>query len=327
MRTRKQLAWKSAVFMLVATASGLLVWSLRARGAESARALLHVAAHAPKLSFATSDNSGDYNDYLQTQFALMKSRLVINTALQQPAIAQLAAIRKQPDPVAWLEQNLDMSNVKNSEVVQVSLSPRCGASGKDQAAIINAVVSAYLQEVAFVDVKRLADRHSQLKKIKQTYTEIIKERRETARKLSESVGSGGHASAVEQNSLAHRYERLLDQRVKLRLDRADAETLLERRQKAANRETDLVRKEITQLEERLAILIAQERVLQDELNQVTGKKRSAAEGSLDLKSLNDEIAQMEEAARKVGAEVESLNIELAAPPRVRIIDNAEARKQ
>jgi succinoglycan biosynthesis transport protein ExoP len=325
MLVRKQLAWKSSILMLVATMSGLLVWSLRTWGADpekGPRAFLQIGARAPGLSSTSKDNSEDYNDDLQTQFALIKSRLVINTALQQPAIAQLAAIRKQPDPIAWLKQYLDTSNVKNSKVVQVSLSPRCGASGTDQAAIINAVVRAYLEEVANVDIKRRVDRHSKLKKIKQTYREIIKERRESARKLSGSVGSDGHPSAAEQNSLAHRYERLLDQRRKLRLDRAAAETVLGRRQKAANRETDPVRKEIAQLEDRLAILTAEDKVLQDELSQAAGKKRSAVEGALDMKSLNDEIAQMEEAARKVGAEVETLNIELEAPPRVQIIDNA-----
>jgi hypothetical protein len=330
MRNRKQLAWKSSVLMLVVTMSGLLVWSLRTWGADpekGPRAFLQIAARAPRLSFTSRDNSEDYNDYLQTQFALIKSRLVLNVALQQPAIAQLAAIRRQPDPIEWLAQNLEMSNVKHSEVARVSLSPHCGASGTDQVAIINAVVNAYMQEVASVDRKRQADRHSKLKKIKQTYTEIIKERRESARKLSESVGSDGHPSAAEQNSLAHRYERLLDQQLKLRLDRAAAEIVLGRRQKAANRETDPVRKEIAQLEDRLAVLTAQDKVFQDELSQVADKKRSAVEASLEVKALNDKIAQMEDAARKLGAEVESLNIELAAPPRVQIIENAVPPKQ
>jgi hypothetical protein len=330
MLVRKQLAWKSSILMLVVTMSGLLVWSLRTWGADpekGPRAFLQIAARAPRLSFTSGDNSDDYNDYLQTQFALIKSRLVLNVALQQPAIAQLAAIRKQPDPIEWLAQNLEMSNVKHSEVARVTLSPHCGASGTDQAAIINAVVSAYMQEVASVDRKRQADRHSKLKKIKQTYAEIIKERRESARKLSKSVGGRGHLPGVEQNGMAHRNDRLLDQRLKLRLDRAEAETILGRRQKAANRETDPVRKEIALLEDRLAILTAQDTVLQDELSQVAGKKRSAVEASLDLMELNDEIAQMEDAARKVGAEVETLNIELEAPPRVQIIENAVPPKQ
>jgi hypothetical protein len=330
MLVRKRLAWKSFILMLVVTMGGLLVWTLRTWGADpenGPRAFLQIVARAPKLSFTSRDNSGDYNDYLQTQFALIKSRLVLNVALQQPAIAHLAAIRKQPDPIEWLAQNLEISNLKHFEVARVSLSPQCGASGTDQAAIINAVVSAYMQEVASVDRKRQADRHSKLKKIKQTYAEIIKDRRESARKLSESVGSDGHKLGVEQNGLANRYERLLDQRLKLRLDRAAAETVLGRRQKAANRETDPVHKEIAQLEDRLAVLTAQDKVLQDELSQVADKKRSAVEASLEVKELNDEIAQMENAARKVGAEVESLNIELAAPPRVQIIENALPPKQ
>ena len=317
MRTRKQFASESSGIVLVVIASGLLIWVLPARSADlepdkSPRALLQVAAHAPNVVFANGQEPEDYNRYLQTQFAMIKSRLVLNSALQQPTIAQLAAISKQPDAIAWLEQYLDVSDVKNSEIVQISFSPRSGGSARDQSAIINAVVSAYMQEVVGVETRRQEDRRSKLKKIKQSYTEILKERREHARKLSESVGSGGPLSDVEQNSLVHRYDRLLDQRLKLRLDQAEAETLLRRRQKAANRESDSVRKEIGQLEDRLAILTAREKVLHEELDQVTGKKRSLAQGTLDLKEQSEEIAQMEAAALKVGAEVEKLNIELDA---------------
>jgi polysaccharide biosynthesis transport protein len=327
MRTRKQFASKSSFFVLVVLASGLLIWVLPTRSADlepdkSPRAFLQVAAHVPNVVFGNGQNPEDFNRYLQTQFALIKSRLVLTTALKQPAIAQLAAISKQADAIAWLEQYLEVSNVKNSEIVQISFSPRSGASAKDQSAIINAVVSAYLEEVAGVETKRRTDRHSQLKKIKQTYTQLLKERREHVRKLLVYGGSGGPLSDVEQNRLVHRYDRLLDQRLKLRLDQAEAETLLQRRQKAANRESDSVRREIGQLEDRLAVVAAREKVLQEELDQVASKKRDSVLGSLDLKELNDEVAQMEEAALKVGAEVEKLNIELAAPPRIRVIENA-----
>jgi hypothetical protein len=332
MRTRKRLARKSPILVLVAIGSGLLIGIVPSRGDDAEpskrpRALLHVAAHAPSGLFTTREKSEDYNRHLQTQFATTKSHLVLNTAIQQPAIARLAASSKQPDPIAWLAQNLEASNVNNSEVVQISFSPRSGASGTDQSAIINAVVSAYLQEVVGVEQKQRADRHSKLKRIKQQYADLLKERRDHARKLSESLGSGGPLADVEEQTLVRRYTTLLDQRLKLRLDHAAAETVLGRRQKAANRETDPVRKEIAQLEDRLAVLTAQDKVFQDELSQVAGKKRSAVEASLVLMELNDEIAQLENAARKVGAEVETLNIELGAPPRVRIIDNAVPPKQ
>jgi hypothetical protein len=48
--------------------------------------------------------------------------------------------------------------------------------------------------------------------------------------------------------------------------------------------------------------------------------RAAADRDLDV--TKDEIAQLEDVSRKVGAEVEALNVELAAPARIRIIENA-----
>ena len=39
-----------------------------------------------------------------------------------------------------------------------------------------------------------------------------------------------------------------------------------------------------------------------------------------------EIAQLEESCRKVAAEVEKLNVELSAPPRVRVIEDPVSRK-
>jgi hypothetical protein len=332
MSSRKRLSFMYRVLLLLATGTGLPVWSVPTwavdqEQAKSPRALLQVAATAPQLSLTTVDNSDDYNRYLQTQLVLIKSCLVIDTALQQPAIAQLSAIKNQADPIAWLQQNLEAINVNHSEVVQVSLSLSSGASGKDQSAITNAVVSAYVQEAAGAQRKRQAERHSQLKKIKETYEKIIQERRETARRLSESVGNGEPLSSAEQKRLVRRHDILLDRRLKLRLDRAEAETLLERRKKAANRESDPVRKELAQLEDRLAILTAHERVLQDEQNQVAGEKRRVAMGSLELKMMNEELVQLEDTARRISTEVERLNIELDAAPRVRIIENAVPPKQ
>jgi hypothetical protein len=331
MRALQQFAGKSLILMLVAT-SGLLIRGVPTSGADpepekGPRALLQVVAHAPEVSFTKDNESADYNRYLQTQLARIKSRSVINAALQQPEVSQLAAIRKQPDPVAWLEQNLESINVNGSELVQVSLSPRSGANGNDQAAIINAIVSVYVQEVTGAEGKRQADRREKLKKIRNTYTDLLKERREHARRLTEALGKPETLSGVEQSTLAHHRERLLDQRFKLRLDRAEAETLLGRRQNAANRESDAVRKEIAQLEDRLAILTAHEKVLQEELKEVSREQRNSTSNALDLKEMNEEVAQMEAAALTVGSELEALNIALSAPPRVRVIENATPPKQ
>jgi polysaccharide biosynthesis transport protein len=78
------------------------------------------------------------------------------------------------------------------------------------------------------------------------------------------------------------------------------------------------------MQDRLGVLSAHERVVEEEIESVTRKKVENANREFDLKSIKDEMAQLGDASRKVGAEVLALNVELAAPPRVRIIDQAIA---
>jgi hypothetical protein len=115
---------------------------------------------------------------------------------------------------------------------------------------------------------------------------------------------------------------LLKQRVQLGLDQAEAQTLLERRKQAANNATEQVRKEIDGIQERLAVLAARRKALDDELDGIRGELRRHTTNSLEAESAKEEVAQIEEAQRKVGAEVEALGVDLNAPTRIRLIENA-----
>ena len=95
---------------------------------------------------------------------------------------------------------------------------------------------------------------------------------------------------------------------------------MERRRKAA--QDDATRKEIAAIEDRLAVLDARQRVLDEELERSAHEMHAAAVQELDLKGLKDDIERMEDIARKISAEVEALNVELVAPPRIRLIDGA-----
>ncbi len=260
--------------------------------------------------------------YLTTQVALIKSRLVLNAALQDRGVSQLTSIKNQADPVAWLRENLVVINIRDTEILQVSLAPGSIASGSDQARILNAVVRAYINEVANVDVMRRTERHDQLKKIMQKYGENLKQRREKLRKLSSSVGRGEPLAVLEKDVLPRLYLDLRTQQVKLRIERAEAETILARRKGAPGAGNDPVRKEIAQIEERLAVLSAGQKVLDEELERVSHEMHGAADRGLDEAALKEDIAHLEDSARKVAAEVEALNVELAVPPRIRIIEDA-----
>jgi succinoglycan biosynthesis transport protein ExoP len=71
------------------------------------------------------------------------------------------------------------------------------------------------------------------------------------------------------------------------------------------------------------VLANYEKVLQKEVERLDKETHALNRDSLDLQSMQDEIANADAAARKIGAEVETLTVELEAPPRVRSIEKAE----
>jgi polysaccharide biosynthesis transport protein len=227
MKARKQFAFVTFLLGLIAAVGGFLAWSLPARGAGPAsgkgpRALLQIASHPPQLRFSNVDGHEDYRRYLETQTVLIRSKLVLTSALKRPAVSELPWIKQQSDPIAWLQQNLEAINLKESEVLQVSLRANSGASTEDQAAVINAVVRAYMDEVADVDTKQRSDRLGKLKRIKKDYGEMLKERRQYLRKLSERVGVDGPLASLDRQELSRLYHNLRTQSVNLRLERAEA---------------------------------------------------------------------------------------------------------
>jgi len=160
--------------------------------------------HPPRFSFSTfkegssaGDSIENYQSYLKTQNVLIKSRFVLHVALGDHRVSQLLPIKNRFDPIAWLQQNLEVTNPKDTEILHVSLASGCGASGTDQAAIINAVVQAHIDEAVNTDLKRQGNRFNVLRKIEQKQEDLLHERRETLRRLTSSVGEGDPTPGLE----------------------------------------------------------------------------------------------------------------------------------
>ena len=137
--------------------------------------------------FHTSEAQSDFQSFRQTQIALLKSRLVLNAALRQPKVAELPVVRREADPVAWLEKELKTAGAASPEILSVTMQ---GVNGPDLKVIVDAVVAAYLQEIVNKEhIKRQA-RLDQLKEIAAKYDENLRRKRRTLRELAESVGSG-----------------------------------------------------------------------------------------------------------------------------------------
>ncbi len=204
--------------------------------------------------------------------------------------------------------------------------PGSGLNGADQAAVINAVRAAYMDEVVNVDLRRRMQRFDFLKKMQDRYREQLKKKRDVLREVSESPGRGGRWAGLEQDAASRLYHDLRSQLIKHRMERAEVEALLERRKNAGGAAADAARREMPQLEDRLAALIAGQKVLDEELERLAEDRNEANRRELELRDVKEDIAQMQEAYRKISAEVEALSIELDAPPRIRLIDEASAPK-
>jgi polysaccharide biosynthesis transport protein len=409
---RRRSALALGVAILVTGAAGPAAWFLVPPAKFTASARLQVIAQPPALLFHTVETDGgggDYRRYQSTQQTLVKSRMVLNAALREGKVSSYAILRGQVDPIAWLQEKLIVGFVAGSEVMEISLS---GDDPEALAGIVNAVKNAYMDEVVDVDVKRRSDRHATLRKTKERYTELLKSRRETLRRLAETVGSDDRqtlalrqqyamenmASVRSELAAVQSQRRKLEVQVKMMrleerpseiavpsISQADIERAIDQdptvqamigklaqqeeryesemahlrsavrnwrndpaaiqmrerletsRKSLASRRKALQPIVLRQLqqhagsdqvargnetEQELAVLTELESRLNAEIKSVSKDERDLTVNTLDLQSIQEEVAQMKGVADRAGAEVEALNVEIEAPPRVRLIEDA-----
>jgi len=388
---------------------GPAAWFLVPPAKFKAQALLQLSAQAPKVLFATVDTewNQDYKRYQTTQQALVLSRLVLNAALKD--LSKVRLIRAQVDPIAWLQANVKVEFMTTSELMEISLS---GDDAEESALIVNAVKKAYIDEVVNVDLKHRTDRHNQLKKLKVQYAAWLQERRDTLKKLAQSVGSD------DRQTIAYGQQIAMDHQQRVRLELVDVQsqkrkaqarlkvqrpeepredtsapsfseaeinawidreptvarlmaTLEQEEQKlnlaggqvyanarkpSADPALRHIKQDITTtqkqlkskraalrgeairelqekatsdrsvrgdgLEQELAYLDEIEQQLTAQLKTISAGNKDLTDNTLALQTIQDDIAQMQAAAAKVGNEVEALNVELTAPSRIRLIEEA-----
>ena len=131
--------------------------------------------------------------YQRSQLVQLKSRFVINTALQQRGINELKMIREQARPADWLVENLIAQFLSGTEVLQISLD---GKYPEELARLVNAVTNTYIEEVAYGDLKRRVQRRELLKRLRDTKFAELKNRKDALRTLARRQGrmTGRHLS-------------------------------------------------------------------------------------------------------------------------------------
>lgn len=273
------------VAILAAGIAGPAAWSL-VPVTFKAQAKLQIAAQPPKILFPTleaQDLGGDaYKRYQSTQQTLVKSQLVLNAALSNPEVSKYSMIAEQGDPVAWLQAKLNVEFVAGSEVMEISLT---GRNPVEVAGIVNAVKTAYMDEVANVEAKHRTGRYENLVKIKERYTENLKQRRELMRKLAETVGSN------------------------------DNDTLALRQQYAMEH-LEHLQKELLEIQSQKRRMEAQVKVRAHSEERVADEPPASKYSGADLDKLVDQHPSIASLLEKLDAQEEQLNSEMVRFRRV-----------
>jgi RNA polymerase sigma factor (sigma-70 family) len=281
-------------------------------------ALLLIEGREPRLlpDAQRAEPAGDEAAYRRTQLALLRTRLVLQAALKRPEVARLEALKGKADPLGWLEKNLRAMYVDNTGILRVSVAE---GSRPDRAALTNAVVAAYLEEVAGREGNQKLDRLNMLRELHARYEENVRDKRQVLHKLTEERGG---RPALNQQFDREDLTGFRTELQRVRLESIRAQARLNYLKKAPGPEA----REIVKLEQEVGVLAEQAKLLKAEIAPLARavKERARTVSDPDLGLLRDEIAAGEQLGRKITAEAEALEIELRAAPRVRLLEEASA---
>ena len=120
----------------------------------NAFALVEVSARQEQLLLSENRQETDFLLFKASMQSLVKSPLILNSAIYyDPDVKDLALVR-DPDFAKWLEFNLKTNFLRGPEILEIAL----GLDNPEEAArVVNAVANAFLKEVDQRDRKRRQD--------------------------------------------------------------------------------------------------------------------------------------------------------------------------
>ncbi len=260
---------------------------------------------------------------LRTEMTLLLSRSVLDSVLADREIAELASVKRQKDPASWLYLQLQVVNLRDTSLLRVTMSSDAGASPKEQATLINAVVNQFISRgqvehsnAVEAGVERLE------RELKQRWGRLADTRNQL-----DSVNREHEVSLAERvpkDALALYALELRKKRLEIQLEKAMAETLIARqKERAATNQSGL--EERTRTEDRLAVLGVQEKVLSSETDRIERALSASSAGNSDvLERLRDEIRRDKVAIEKLEDRRLELSLQDPHESRIRVIDRATA---
>jgi succinoglycan biosynthesis transport protein ExoP len=259
---------------LLAANLGLLLAALAGGGVfffmpppkHTVRTLIHVPPHRG-IVFKQASSAGDLSNHQRTQVAMLRSRLVLSSALRDPKVAKLEVVREEVEPVEWLEKEIQVDFAVAPEVLRITLS---GDKPDQLVILVDALVRAYRREVVDNEKNQRREHLNTLRGLREKYEGELRRQHKEQREIEKNAG--GRDAAVralmlnfERQHLAMAERELLQAQSKLRDARLELQLIQDREKKSSPEATipDIVVDEQVDKTMEVTKLLAEDQKLQD----------------------------------------------------------------
>jgi hypothetical protein len=321
--------WRLAAGLgLLVGAAAVLTYYLTSPLSYTATAILRVNTGNNGIAFNIPEGQKNMEVYQRSQIELVKSRLVLNAALREEEVRKLAVVREQPEPIEWLERQVQ-AEFTSPDSMQIRI------TGKDPQAVkvlVDAVRDAYIRESAPAEQKEKLVRLTKLEKLFTEFANWLRERRRAENRFNEEMLAGDPQAADRwQEFLLREQSAMQVQRLILQRELMEARLVESLRKKAEELEAEkqpqgeagvweqrrtALKKKLAEAEEYFAQLEQLDALLKKRLDVKDENLRQFGPDAQDLKILNDEIDLLANIVKKLAREKESQRMEDAPAPRV-----------
>ncbi|MDR3181302.1 MAG: hypothetical protein LBT89_00020, partial [Planctomycetaceae bacterium] len=202
-----------AIFLSLFTA-GILYLAFPAK--YTAQAWIRIFSEKPKFIY-DEKTQVKYDEYVNTQFALMRSLTILEKALENADVAKLPCIIRERDKAGWLAKQLIIKTDGKSEIVIVSIA--CNLPDEAEK-IVNAVVDAYFeyynlqsQDSSNHLIRQLNAEMSRQTSLAHFYQDAIRSKIEKAALQGAAAGQEGMAAGIGQGESLMRDAALAENRL------------------------------------------------------------------------------------------------------------------
>lgn len=143
-----------SLFFAVSIIGLFLSWWVQPRK-YLVESIFHLDA-TPHVLLSKSKTGFDQREYdllRRTHSDLIRSEMVVTSALRDPKIAGLSILQSQEDQVAWVREHLQVLTFGDSELLTIQM--RCSEDSTSEfQLLVDAMSDAYLKNVVFDDEQR-----------------------------------------------------------------------------------------------------------------------------------------------------------------------------